>query len=127
MSELSNLYARAESLNEEIPSELAKKISIYAEIQQITGKMHASAVNAYGLAYSKRKLAYAQAIQDTEGTGIMKESAAEIAANSYRVEESKAEAEKERWRNAKDSNTEIINALKVQLKTLMNEYNDRVG
>ena len=124
MSKLSELYAQAEQLNEEIPAELAKKIRIYAEIMQHIGKYHAAAVNDYGQAYSSRKLAYAQAIQDTEGTGIVKESAAELAAYPYRLKESEAEADKERWRNAKDSTAEIINALKKQLDTLMQEYNN---
>lgn len=123
MSKLSELYKQAETLNEEIPSELAKKIRVYAEIMQIIGRLHASAVNDYGLAYSKRKLAYAEAINQTKGTGIVKEAAAEIACNPYRDREADAEGERDRWRNAKDSTAEIINALKKQLDTLMTEYN----
>jgi len=124
MSKLGELYKQAESLNEELPAELAKKIRVYAEIMQVIGKYHASAVNDYGQAYSARKLAHAEAIENAEGTGVMKEATAEIACNPYRYKESKAEADKERWRNAKDSTAEIINALKKQLDTLMTEYNN---
>lgn len=123
MKRLNELYAQAESLSEEIPGELARKIRVYAEIMQIIGKMHAQAVNDYGHAYSKRKLQYAQAIINTEGTGIVKEAQAEIAAYEYRIKEAEAEADKERWRNAKESTSEIINALKKQLETLQMEYN----
>lgn len=122
MSKLSELYAQAESLNEEMPGELAKKIRVYAEIMQVIGRHHAKAVNDYGQAYSSRKLAYAQAIQDTQGTGIVKEAAAEIEAYPYRVKESDAEADKERFKNALLSTGEIINALKKQLDTLQMEY-----
>ena len=122
MSKLSELYKQAESLNEEIPAELAKKIRVYAEIMQHIGRMHAAAVNDYGMAYSKRKLAYAEAISNSTGKVVEREAQAEIACNPYRKEEAQAEADKERWRNAKDSTAEIINALKKQLDTLMIEY-----
>lgn len=124
MSKLAELYNEAEQLNDELPAELAKKIRVYAEIMQHIGKHHAAAVNEYGQNYSARKLAYAQAIQETEGTGIMKEAEAEIAAYPYRMKEAEAEADKERWHNASRSTAEIINALKKQLDTLMQEYNN---
>lgn len=121
---LKQLYKQAESLNEEIPGELARKIRVYAEIMQNIGRMHAAAVNDYGMAYSKRKLAYADAIANSTGKVVEREAAAEIACNPYRKQEAEAEADKERWRNAKDSTAEIINALKKQLDTLMQEYNN---
>lgn len=122
MKKLEDLYAQAEQLNEEIPGELAKKIHVYAEIMQIIGRLHASAVNDYGQAYSARKLAYAEAIIGTSGKVVEREAQAEIASNPHRIKESQAEADKERWRNAKESTSEIINALKKQLETLQMEY-----
>lgn len=122
MSKLSELYKQAESLNDEIPAELAKKIRVYSEIMQVIGKYHAAAVNDYGEAYAKRKLIYAETIIHTEGTGLVKEANAEVAAYEYRLKEAKAEADKERWKNAKESTEEIINALKKQLETLQMEY-----
>ena len=122
MSKLSELYKQAESLNDEIPAELAKKIRVYSEIMQVIGKCHAAAVNDYGEAYAKRKLIYAETIIHTEGTGLVKEANAEVAAYEYRLKEAKAEADKERWKNAKESTEEIINALKKQLETLQMEY-----
>src|SRR5690554_5074081 len=70
MSRLSELYKQAESLNEEIPAELARKIRVYAEIMQIIGKYHAAAVNDYGRAYAERKRVWGESILKTEGTGM---------------------------------------------------------
>lgn len=61
-------------------------------------------------------------MHDTPGTGIVKEGAAEIAIFILRKEESEAESEVWKWRNQFQSTEEIINALKIQLKTLMTEY-----
>lgn len=122
MNKLSELYKQAESLNEEIPAELARKIRIYAEIMQVIGKYHAAAVNDYGRAYAERKRVWGESILKTEGTGMVKEGQAEIDCYEYRLKEAQAEAEKERWKNAKDSTAEIINALKKQLETLQMEY-----
>ncbi|GGB43455.1 hypothetical protein GCM10011409_21330 [Lentibacillus populi] len=124
MSKLTELYKQAETLNDEIPGELAKKIRVYAEIMQVLGRYHAAAINDYGQAYSARKMAFAQAVIDTPGTGVVKEAQAEIACNPLRMKEAEAEADKERWRNAKESTAEIINALKKQLETLQMEYNN---
>lgn len=124
MSKLSELYNQAEQLNEEIPGELARKIRVYAEIMQVIGRLHAAAVNDYGHAYSKRKMAYAESIAGSTGKVVERESIAEIASNPFRMKEADAEADKERWRNAKESTSEIINALKKQLETLQMEYNN---
>ena len=122
MSKLSDLYKEAESLNEEIPAELAKKIRVYAKIMQVIGKYHAAAVNDYGKAYADRKRVWGESIIGTSGTGKEKEGQAEVDCYEYRIKEAQAEADKERWKNAKDSTAEIINALKKQLETLQMEY-----
>ncbi len=123
MSKLDALYTEINTLSEEIPAELARKIRLYAEVMQWIGKYHARATMAYGQAYAERKHVYAQALVNTPGTGVVKEGQADIDAYPYRIKEAEAEAEMHRWKNSLAATSEIINALKKQLDTLMIEYN----
>ncbi len=123
MDKLKSLYAKINQLNDEIPADLAKKIHLYAEVMQLIGKYHAQATFNYGRAYAERKHAYAQALVNTPGTGVVKEGQADIDAYPYRLKEAEAEGEMHRWKNSLAATAEIINALKKQLDTLMREYN----
>ncbi|OAK70062.1 hypothetical protein [Lederbergia galactosidilytica] len=123
MDKLKSLYAKINQLNDEIPSDLAKKIHLYAEVMQLIGKYHAQATMTYGQAYAERKHVYAQALVNTPGTGVVKEGQADIDAYPYRMREAEAEGEMHRWKNSLAATSEIINALKKQLDTLMREYN----
>ena len=120
---LKNLYAQINKLNDDLPAELAKKIQLYAEVMQWIGKYHAQATFIYGKAYAERKHVYAQALVNTPGTGVVKEGQADIDAYPYRLKEAEAEGEMHRWKNSLAATSEIINALKKQLDTLMREYN----
>src|SRR5690625_7371775 len=69
-----------------------------------------------------RNTTWGKTMHDTVGTGIVKEGAAEIAIYVLRKDEAEAESEVWKWRNQFQSTQEIINSLKIQLKTLMTEY-----
>lgn len=121
MEEFNRLYQEAESLSEEIPSQLARKIYLYSLILQWMGKFHAAAIYDHGKAYADRKKIQGEALLNTKGTQRDKEGASEIISYEARLNEAKAESEVMRWKNAFTSTQEIINALKIQQKTLMIE------
>jgi hypothetical protein len=116
------LYEEIESLSDEIPSQLARKIYLYSLVLQWMGKYHAAAVLDYGKAYAERKRIQGEALINTKGTQRDKEGAAEVLSYEARLREAEAEAEMHKWKNAYNATTEIINALKIQQKTLMQEY-----
>ncbi|MCR6096876.1 hypothetical protein HXA31_20535 [Salipaludibacillus agaradhaerens] len=113
---LKQLYKQADSLNEELPGDVIKKMKLYGQIFELVGKFHASSLADWKLAEAKRREALASAYQYGEGTQKEKEARAEIAAAPHRQDEAQKEADCMRWRNAKDSTQETINILKVQLK-----------
>jgi regulator of protease activity HflC (stomatin/prohibitin superfamily) len=125
--QLKPLYAQIDKLNDEIPAQQARKITLYAKCLQWIGKYHADAVLAHGMAYADRKRIYGDTIQQTEGTAVDKQAKAETESYEARIREADAEAEAEKWKRLFISTEHIINALKIEHKTLMNEYNDKVG
>lgn len=122
MDKLKQLYAEINQLDEENPKDLSRMITLYSRSLQRIGNFHADAIKAHGLAYARRKSTWGKTMHDTPGTGIVKEGAAEIAIYIIRQEEAEAESEVWKWRNQFESTQEIINSLKIQLKTLMTEY-----
>lgn len=122
MDKLKTLYAEIDRLNDEIPAELAKKIHLYAQVLQWVGRYHSDSTRDYKKAYADRKRAWGEALLAFEGTGKEKEGAAEVESYKFRKIEADAEAEMWRWRNSFAATQEIINSLKIQLKTLMKEY-----
>lgn len=118
---LKMLYEQIDNLNEELPAELAKQIFLYGQVLQFVGKYHSMAVLDHGKAYADRKGVWGKTMHDTPGTGIVKEGAAEIAIHGLRIAEAEAESDVWRWKNSFNATQEIINAKKIQLKTLMSE------
>jgi hypothetical protein len=115
--QLKQLYAQANSLNEELPADLIKKLSIYGSILRITGKLHADSLKDWKMAEAKRKETIATVYTyDPEGTVKDKEYKGEVAATQFRQEEAIAEAECMRWRNAYTSCQEYIQILKMQIR-----------
>lgn len=115
--QLKQLYKQANVLNEELPSDLIKKLSIYGSILRITGKLHADSLKDWKLAEAKRKETIATVYTyDPEGTVKDKEYKGEVAAIQFRKEEAIAEAECMRWRNAYTSCQEYIQILKMQIR-----------
>lgn len=124
MNKLESLYKQINQLNDEIPSQLSKKIFLYSQVLQYVGKYHSEAILDHGKAYADRKGTWGKTMHDTPGTGIVKEGAAEIAIHFLRIKEAEAESEVWRWRNSFTATQEIINSLKIQLKTLMAELDN---
>jgi hypothetical protein len=115
--QLKQLYTQANSLKEELPADLIKKLSIYGSILRITGKLHADSLKDWKLAEAKRKETIATVYTyDPEGTVKDKEYKGEVAATQFRQEEAIAEAECMRWRNAYTSCQEYIQILKMQIR-----------
>lgn len=123
---LTEIYNEIETLNDEIPAQLSRKITLYSQALMIIGRYHAQAIRDHGRAYADRKNKWGQAIQEAQGTGKEKEGAAEIACYEERKREADAEMEVWKWRNTFQATQEIINAIKIEQKTMMKEY-DNVG
>ena len=121
---LKSLYKEADALDESLPATLSKKIYLYTQTLGLIEKFHADAVKARGLAEADRKRIYGETIMKVSGTATDKSAQAEISCYDARKREAQAEAEMWRWRNAFTSTQEVINALKLQLKSLMQEYNN---
>lgn len=122
MEKLKQIYSEINSLSDEIPGQLAKKITLYGKALERIGKLHSQAVLDYGKAYAQRKNLWGTAILNAQGTAKDKEGIAEVESYQARLEEAQAESEKEKWRNLYTATQEIINALKIELKVLMKEY-----
>lgn len=115
--ELKQLYKQANALNEELPAELIKKLSLYGAILRITGKLHADSLKEWKLAEAKRKETVATVYSlDPNGTSKEREMKGEMAATEFRKEEAIAEAESMRWKNAYTSCQEYIQILKMQIR-----------
>lgn len=124
---LKDLYQRANSLNEELPSELMTKLSLYGQILELIGGLHSESVKAWRLAEAKRRETIASAIvygAELEGTETKtakeKEAAAEVIGAPARWAEAIAEAEAQRWKNAYLSTSEAIQILKKRYEHMQN-------
>ncbi|WP_199425773.1 hypothetical protein [Thermaerobacillus caldiproteolyticus] len=118
---LEELYAKAASLNEELPKELMDKLSIYGQILEILGRMWASATLDWKLAEAKRRETIATVYSlNPNGTTKDKEMQAEMAAAEWRRKEAELEAETLRWKNAYTSTLEQINIMKKKYEHLVN-------
>lgn len=120
-NKLKRYYAEIDSLNDEIPAHVTRKIYLYSLALLEIGKFHAEAVNDYGKAYAERKAKWGEIAVRTDGSGVVKEASADKETYSLRIREAEAEAEVNRWKNAFVATQEIINALKVHLKVLVKE------
>lgn len=124
---LKTLYDRAKGLNEDLPMDLMNKLSIYGQILELIGALHAEAIGAWKLAEAKRREVIASAtVYDAEIEGIKvktaveKAAAAEVIGASVRQAEGKAEQEATRWKNAYNSTNEQINIMKKRYDHLVN-------
>lgn len=118
LDKLKSLYSQANSLNEDLPGDVMKKLSLYGQILEILGGFHANSVRAWKLAEAHRREAIASAYSYSDGSIKDKENNAEVAAAPKRREEAEAEAEATRWKNAYISTQEQIQILKLQLKDM---------
>lgn len=113
LQRLSELHKKAAGLNEDLPPDLLNKLTIFGEIYEIMGGLHAEAVGDWRLKEALRRETIATVYSlDPEGTVKDREMKAEFAAKDARKEEAAAEKEATRWKNARDSYLEKINILK---------------
>lgn len=119
LEKLTTLYKQANSLDESLPGDIIRKLSLYGKILELLGGLHANALKDWKLAEATRREALASAFcYDVEGSAIERGHKAEIAAAHTRQAEATAEAEAQRWKNAYLSTQEQINILKLQLKDM---------
>lgn len=111
-------YKQADSLNESLPGDLIKKLSLYGKILELLGGFHANSVKAWKLAEATRREAIASAYSYSDGSVADKTNNAEVAAAESRRKEAEAEAEATRWKNAYISTQEQIQIMKLQLKDM---------
>jgi hypothetical protein len=120
---LTELYSQIDKLSDEIPAQLSKKIKLYSYSLLVIGRYHRASINAHGQSYANRKKVWGETILNAEGTAKDKEAAAEVTCYPYRQKEAEAEAERQYWKDSLHSTTEIINALKAELRNMTNELN----
>lgn len=119
LEKLSSLYKQANSLSEDLPGDIVKKLSLYGRILELLGGFHATAVKEWKLAEATRREALASAFMyDIEGSAVERTNKAEVAAANTRKKEAETEAEATRWKNAYNSTSEQIQILKLQLKDM---------
>lgn len=121
LDRLKKYYAEINTLDDELPAHVTRKIYLYSLALLEIGRFHAEAVNEYGKAYAVRKAKWGEIAVNTDGTGVMKEATADQMTLSLRMREAESEAEMNRWKNSFEATQEIINALKVHLKVLVKE------
>jgi hypothetical protein len=122
-NKLTILYKKANSLNEDNPKELMDKLSLYGQILEIIGGLHAESVGAWKIAEAYRRETIATVYSlDPQGSNKDRENKAEMAASEARREEAKAEKEATRWKNAYNSTNEQINIMKKRYDHLVNVY-----
>lgn len=120
---LAVLYKKASVLDEDNPKQLMDKLSIYGQILEILGGLHADSVGSWRLAEAHRRETIATVYSlDPEGSNKDRENKAEMAATQARQQESKAEQEATRWKNAYNSTNEQINIMKKRYDHLVNVF-----
>ncbi|MEK5065907.1 hypothetical protein [Cytobacillus sp. FSL R5-0596] len=120
---LTQLYKKASSFNEDLPKELMDKLSIYGQILELIGGLHADSVGTWKLKEAARRETLATVYSlDPEGSNKDRENKAEMAAAVARREEAEAEKEATRWKNAYNSTNEQINIMKKRYDHLCNVF-----
>ncbi len=85
---LTQLYKKASSFNEDLPKELKDKISVYGQILELIGGLHADTVGTWKLKEAARRETLATVYSlDPEGSNKDRENKAEMAAAVARREE----------------------------------------
>lgn len=127
VAKLSELYAKADKLDEEIPKQLIDKLSLYGQILEILGGLWSAAHADWKKAEAKRKDIIAKTYStDIEGTNKDREMKAEMAAAETRMQEAEFEGEAMRWKAAYQSVLEQIQIMKKRYEHLQNVANGGV-
>src|SRR5699024_7514196 len=99
MERLSELTNKIKHLDENELSHLYELVSTFNEILFIVGDLEAEAKFVRDEAYRERKRIDAETKLQTKGTGVVKESTAEIAIQEYRKQENEADRMYTKYRN----------------------------
>lgn len=121
---LKHLYDEIETLSDEIPGELNRKIKLYSQALQLIGYFDADAMKDYLLTYAERKRLEGEVKATFKGTGVEKEGQTEMAIYELRKKEAETKAESRKWTNLFKSTEQLIIALRREEQALMTEYNN---
>lgn len=120
---LTILYKKAAVCNEDLPAELMNKLSLYGQILELIGGLHAESVGEWKMAEALRRETLATVYSlDPEGSNKDRENKAEMAATQARRKEAETEKEATRWKNAYNSTNEQINIMKKRYDHLVNVF-----
>src|SRR5699024_12760970 len=109
-------------LDPSILTDLSGMITLYSQAQLVIGHLDADALYRYGEAYTKRKSAYAEDIENGHGTVAEKEAQAQLVSENFRLIEWEAKSESRKWSNLFNSIDNLIIALRRDERTAIAEY-----
>lgn len=89
--QLTEIFTKIKNLDDNELSHLYELVSLHNEALFIVADLFAEAKYVRDEAYRERKLVEAETKLSTDGTGVVKESTAEIAIQGYRVNENEAD------------------------------------
>lgn len=101
--QLTEIFTKIKQLDEEELSHLYELVSLHNEALFIVADLFAEAKYVRDEAYRERKLVEAETKLNTDGTGVVKESTAEIAIQGYRVNENEADKMYSKYRHYFDA------------------------
>lgn len=113
LNEITRLRREADSLPNDNPAALMQKIELLAKCMVYVGRLSSYLDGEYKRVYAERKREYAKAYIAAPRS---KEAYAELAVVELREKEAQAYEDSRRWRNALDSLTEEIHALKLKMR-----------
>lgn len=113
IAEISRLRREADKLIDDNPGAVMDKVDLLARCLVYIGRLSSHLDGYYKRVYAKRKHDYADAYMSAKAH---KTATAELAVSKLREMEAEAYEQHRRWRNAFDSTTEEIHALKLRLR-----------
>src|SRR5699024_2262047 len=119
---LNQIFTEIKQLDPSILPDLNAMIRLYSQAQLVIGHLDADALYRYGEAYTKRKSAYAEAIENGHGTVAEKEAQDAFVSDIFRLIEWEATAESGKWSDFFNAIDNLIIALRRDARTVMAEY-----
>lgn len=113
IAEIIRLRREADKLDNDNPGAIMEKVELLARCLVYVGRLSSHLDGYYKRVYNRRKLEYAQAYKAAKSHKAVE---AELAVAELREMEAEAYEQHRRWRNAFDSTTEEIHALKLRLR-----------
>lgn len=113
IKEITRLRSEADALPDDVPQALMEKIRLLALCMVYVGRLSSFLDGEYKRIYAERKQVFAQAYIDAPK---LREAYAELAVVELRQKEAAYYENSRRWRNALDSLTEEIHALKMKMR-----------